>query len=349
MRPSHDIYPEAGSVRSLGVAVSHPDPGISDELVHAVEAESDLYLALDPSKAAVVLASGGELGGLARSAGQAALVGVAAEREVADVAREALRYGAHEIVVWPRDRAGLRTIVREAASRARIASGHADGRVVAVCGARGGAGTTTIAAMLARASEAPVVDLETTGAGQSAFLADGAEPTLSAVLSAVDDLDPSSVVAAMSAHAAGRAICTSARSEAPGDEQALRLLDLLRAAVPLTVVDVGRGVDAATRAAAASADVVLCVCAPDVAALRGVRALIDEMGSRVEVMLNRSARFRLHPRDIERVAGRPPIAVVPNDPRVRRAGESGRLPHRGNATRVIEGLAERIGGDAHGS
>jgi len=336
-------------VRSLGVAVSHPDPGISDELVHAVEAESDLYLALDPAKAAVVLAGGAELSAVARHASQAALIGVAAERDVAEVAREALRCGAQEIVVWPRDRAGLRSIVRDAASRARIASGRADGRVFAVCGARGGAGATTIAAMLAHAAEAPVVDLETMSAGQSSFLADGAEPTLAAVLSAVDDLDPASVVTAMSSHASGRAICASPRSEAPGDERALRLLDLMRAAVPLTIVDIGRVTDAATRAAAGSADLVLCVCVPDVAALRGSRALMHETGSRIEVVLNRAARMRLRARDVERVIGRPPIAVVPDDPRVRRAGESGRLPQRGTAKRAIEALVGRIDGGPNGS
>jgi len=336
-------------VRSLGIAVAHPDPGISDELLHAVEAESDLYVALDPAKAAVVLAAGPELSALAGHIGQAALIGVAASSDVADVAREALRCGAHEIVVWPRDRAGLHAIVRDAASRARIAAGRSDGRVVVVCGARGGAGTSTIAAMLARATSAPIVDLDTVGGGQAGFLADDAEPTLAAVVAAVDDLDPSSVIGAMSSHAAGRAICAGPRSAQPGDEQALRLLDLMRAAVPLTVVDAGRVVDPAARAAVGSAEVALCVCLPDVSSLRGVRALIGEAGTGVEVVLNRPARFRLGARDVERVTGKAPIATVRDDARVRRAGESGRLPSRGAAKRAIDGLARVIERSADGS
>jgi len=331
-------------VRSLGVAVAYPDPGVADELVHAVEAEADLYLALDPARAAVVLAGEEALSTLGEHPADAAVVGVAADRDaIAVVARAALRCGAHEIVLWPQDRAMLRSIVRDAATRARIGAGRAEGRIVAVAGARGGVGTTTVAAMLARAfAESAVVDLDPIGAGLSGFLSDGAEPTLAAVVAAVDDLDPAALSAAMAGHAAGRAICAEPREAAPTKQQAARMLALLRATVPVAVIDAGRAADDAAMAAISLADQTICVCTPDVASIRGARALIAAAGRGFPVVLNRSARMRLSAKDVARVVGAPPVAVIPDDPAIRRAGEAGRLPSRGAARRAIERLAGLI-------
>ena len=61
--------------------------------------------------------------------------------------------------------------------------------------------------------------------------------------------------------------------------------------------------------------------------------------SEARVVLNLSGRMRLTPRDVARVLGDPPAAVVPLDPAVRRAGESGRLPRRGRAARALQRLA----------
>jgi pilus assembly protein CpaE len=322
---------------SIGVAVAHPDPGIADELVHAVEAEPDLYLALDPEKAAVLLAGARTLGSLAPHSG-VAVVGVSADHDLAVVAREALRCRAHDVLSWPGERDSFRAIVRDAAARARLDAAGADGKIVAVAGARGGAGTTTIAAMLARAiSDSAVVDLDGVGAGQAAFLADGAEPTFGDVLAAIEDLDPRAFVSAFTPHAAGRGLCVAPRSTPPDRAQAERLIALLRASVPLAVCDLGRAGGDASRVILEAADETLVVCAPDVTSMRGARVL--GVGS---VVLNQYARMRLSARDVARVLGESPVAVVPFDPSVRRAGEAGRLPRRGQARRAIEKLAAAI-------
>jgi pilus assembly protein CpaE len=335
-------------VRSLGVAVAHPDPGVVDELVHALESEGDLYLALDPAKASVLLAGESALADIdgARPGGSA-IVGVAADHDVARVARAALRCGAHEIVCWPEDRGLLRSIVRDAASRARIAAGRSDGRIVAVAGARGGVGTTTVAAMLARAlPESAVVDFDSVGAGQSAFMADGAEPTLPDVVAAVEDLDPQSLAAAMSEHAAGRAVCSPPRGAVPSKQQAGRLVALLRGTVATTVFDLGRGADEAAHAVLAAADEIVCVCGPDVASMSGARTFAAVTGRAPRVVLNLASRMRLSARDVGRVLGARPVAVVPLDPAVRRGGESGRLPGRGPARRALDRLARRLSAEA---
>jgi Flp pilus assembly CpaE family ATPase len=349
--PASPLNPEADLVRSIGIAVAHPDPGIVDELVHAVEASGDLYLALDPSKASVVLAGGNALDGIAGNPPPegTAVVGLAAGHDLAEVSRAALRCSAHEIVCWPQDRPSLRGILRDAASRARLAARRSDGRIIAVVGARGGAGTTTVAAMLARALGAVVVDLDALGAGQAAFLADGAEPTLAEVFSAVDDLDVQALSAAITPHAAGRALACAPGSVAPTADQTSRLVALLRAATEASVCDLCRAGDPATRTALSEADKVVCVCAPDVASMRGARGLISGSIPGIQVVLNRARRGGISAREAARVLGATPSVVISEDGRVRRAGEAGRLPSRGAARRAMDGLATAFAGAADGS
>lgn len=326
------------SLSSIGVVVAHPDPGIADELVHAIEAEPDFYLALDPEKAAVVLAGAPSLRSLAAPPG-VAVVGVSGDHELAAVARESLRHRAQAVLSWPGERSAFRAIVRDAATRARLAATRMDGKIVAVAGARGGAGTSTVAALLARAiSDAAIVDLDAGGA-QAAFLRDGAEPTFADVLGAIEDLDPRSFATALVPHASGRALCAAPRSRQANVAEAERLVTLLRATVPVAVCDVGRVDTEACRHVLSAADVGVIVCAPDVASMRGVRALA---ATAARIVLNRSERMRLSPRDLRRVLGAPPVAVVPFDSAVRRAGELGRLPRRGAARRAVEKLATTL-------
>jgi Flp pilus assembly CpaE family ATPase len=331
-------------VRSIGVAIAHPDPGVVDELVHAVEAASDLYLALDPAKASVVVAGASELRSFAAEppAAGVAIVGLAVDGDLPEVARVALRCRAEDIVSWPRDRSALRASVREAASRARLAAGGLDGKIVAVVGARGGAGTSTIAAMIARSlSEAAVVDLDAAGGGQSIFVPPATAPTLESVLDVVDDLDPGGLRSALVEHAAGRALCAAPRRESPTRERVERLSALLRAAVPYAVLDLGRGAEAGTRTMLRAADTVLCVCAPDLRSMRGALAL-RHPGPAPRYVLNMATRLRVSERDVSRVLGGGPAAVVPLDTVVRKAGEAGRLASRGPARRAVDRLAASI-------
>ena len=327
-------------MRSIGVAINHPDPGVVDELVHAVEAAPDLYLALDASRASVVVA--GESGLQSERRPGVAVVGLAVDGDLHSVARGALRCAAEDLICWPEGRSTFRAVLREAASRARLAAGGAAGRIVVIAGARGGAGTTTVAAMLARAIEgAVVVDLDAAGGGQAAFLEPNVEPTLGQVLNAIDDLDPAGLRSGFVAHAAGTALCSSPRSAPPGVESVERLVALLRATVPFTIVDTGRGFEPSALRVLALADVVVCVCAPDVGSMRGARALFAELAP-ARVVLNIASRARLSARDVARVLGAQPAAVVPIDHAVRRAGEAGRLPTRGPARKVLDGFARAL-------
>jgi Flp pilus assembly CpaE family ATPase len=331
-------------VRSIGVAVSHGDPRVIDELIHAVEAAPDLYVALEPAKASVVVAGAEQLGAFAAQPPPTgvAVLGLAVDGDLAQVARVALRCRAEDIVWWPRDRDAFRGTVREAASRARLSAGSTDGKVVAVASARGGAGATTVAALIARAlPESLIVDLDAAGGGQSAFLAPDVEPTLDSVLGVVEDLDPRGLRSGFVAHASGRALCAAPRSIAVGRERVQRLVALLRATVPYVVVDLGRCADPATQGVFNDADASLLVCAPDLQSMRGARA-IAAAAPETRYILNAATRLRLSVRDVTRVLGAAPTAVIPLEPAVRRAGEGGRLPAKGRARRVAERLAASL-------
>jgi Flp pilus assembly CpaE family ATPase len=119
------------------------------------------------------------------------------------------------------------------------------------------------------------------------------------------------------------------------------LTALLRGSVGTAVCDLGRADSPAAAPVLAAADVVLCVYAPDVASMRGARALPVP----ARVVLNQAARARLHGRDVARVLGERPAGVIPFDARVRRSGETGRLPARGAATKAIRALASTIQGE----
>lgn len=331
-------------MRSLGIAVAHDDPRIVDEVVHALEATTDLYLALDPARASVLLAGPGAL---ARVGGDpppgVALVALSADGDVAGAARGALACRAHGLVCWPEDRPALASIAREAASRARLRTGGSDGAVLGIVGARGGVGATTVAALLARAlPEGVVVDLDAAGAGQVNFAPPDAEAGLPEVMAAIEDLDLETFGGAFVPHAAGRALFAPPRSPAPDRNGVHRLIDLVRASFPFAVLDVGRGSEDAGRAVVERADALVCVCGPDVASVRGARALAAEVDRAIGFVLNGARRWRLGARDLERVLGAPPVAVIPQDPRVRRAGEAGRLPAGGPARRAAGRLADRL-------
>jgi Flp pilus assembly CpaE family ATPase len=325
-------------VRSIGVAVAHSDPRVVDELVHDVEASADLYLALDPGSAAVVVAGEPGLRAYAEQPPPAGtgLVALSIDGDLTRVARAALSCGALDVLRWPEDRTSLRSTLRDAAARASLRAAGTNGRVVAVVGARGGAGATTIAAMLgASIPDAVVADLDRVGAGQHAFASPDAEPMLDEVLAAAGDLDPPAFSSALVAHASGRALCGRPRSAPATADQIASLLSLLRATVPIAVCDGGRAGDDAGRVLLTRADALVCVCAGDVASMRGALALGSASARPMSVVLNAAERSRLRPRDVARALGTPPACIVPFDPVVRRAGEAGRLPSRGHARRTV--------------
>ncbi len=262
--------------------------------------------------------------------------------------RVAIRFGAAGYFIWPREREALAA----AASRSRRAADLAPGApVVAVLGATGGAGATFVAIHLAaaiarRSIDGALVDLDVAFAGLTGPL--GAPTT--EVRTAEDlaasggDLAPEQVRESLWRHPEGfGALLSPGRVDLDlGPVVYGRAIAALRQAVSFVVLHVPREIGPLTRMALTAADPVLLVTRLDVASFRDARRVIDATGveERVRIVVNRAARAEITPADVERVFGRPALAVIPSDRRVRGAQDRGAiLPRRGRIGRELDRLA----------
>ena len=281
--------------------------------------------------------------------------------------RAAIRVGAAGYFVWPREREAL----AGAAARARRAQDAAGSAcVVAVVGARGGVGSTFVATHLAaslarRSVDCALVDLDVAFAAASGALGaptgdghpvpDGdpargeGVPTAENLVAFGEDLGPSHVRDLLWRHPEGFGVLLSpGRPDAVPDLGAVvygRAIAALARAVSFVVLDVPREVGPLTRTALAAADPLVVVLGLDVASLRDARRLIEATGTqdRCAFVVNRAMRSEVTPGDVERVFGRPPVAVIPRDRRVPLAQAHGRLLSvRGRTGRALGRLAREL-------
>ncbi len=289
--------------------------------------------------------------------------------------RAAIRVGAAGYFVWPREREALATVATRA-RRAQDTAGTA--RVVAVVGARGGVGATFVATHLAasiarRSGDCALVDLDVAFAGATGPLGaptgdgapptgDGAPPTgdgapvpgervptAENLIAFGEELGPSHVRELLWQHPDGFGVLLSpGRPDAVPDLGAVaygRAIAALARAVSFVVLDVPRDVGALTRTALAASESLIVVMTLDVASLRDARRLIEATGSQdhCAFVVNRATRSEVTPGDVERVFGRPPLAVIPRDRRVPLAQAHGRLlSGRGRTGRALGRLAREL-------
>jgi pilus assembly protein CpaE len=197
-------------------------------------------------------------------------------------------------------------------------------------GAKGGAGTTTIAVNcgveLARLSKRStvIVDLKP-GLGEvSLFL--GVRPRFS-VIDAIDNLhrlDREFLRELVVKHKSGLEILAgSDHFDRPGasDGGAVEeLLRLLTKQYDYVVVDCGSQINSCTVSALYTADQLFLVANPDVPSVRNAQRLLDRVrqlgacGERVRVLLNRAAEpFPIPPKQIEAALGHPLHHTFPSD------------------------------------
>jgi pilus assembly protein CpaE len=123
----------------------------------------------------------------------------------------------------------------------------------------------------------------------------------------------------------------------------------IRRACDVVLLDVPRALDEISMAGLESADRVLVVLGLDVLSFRDAKRAIEAAGleDRVDFVVNRAGRSEIAPRDVERVFGRPVLAVIPADRAVPSARDHGRLvPMRGRDGRALERLARRLEDDS---
>jgi Flp pilus assembly CpaE family ATPase len=285
---------------------------------------------------------------------------VVCEEMTVPVLREAIESHAHAVFCWPEERDELaKAIIELRSERAEKPSNR--GRVVAVYGARGGAGTTFIASHLAaiaadRGSKAVLVDLDTGFSDVTAALGivQGRQVrTIADLVPVMDELSPDHLEDALYRHPRGFDVLLG-----PGEvsvDVALRP-GLFRAAIALlagshqaVILHIPRMTHAVARAGIELADEVLLASTLDLFSLYGARRAmaalrLEDPPDRCRVVINRVGRAEMKVGDVERVLGRTIGATIRFDPNVKRVQGRGELlrPGARRSGRDLRALASML-------
>ncbi len=253
----------------------------------------------DPQQAVDLIAT------IARALPDAAVLPASRGSDSALILR-AIRAGAREFLTLPADPSEILEIA------GRLLRGRGESqtpaarnrRVVAVIGASGGVGVTSVAVNLAasfavaRDQESLVVDLDMVFGSVDAALDIVTDHTLYSVLQNFERLDATLLKRSMTRHATGlyvlprpQAIEEVARID-PDTLQ--RLLGLLKATFSTVVIDTSKGLQASDFAALEIADVILVVAQLDLTCLRNTARLMglfqqfEGLNDRVKLVVNRA-------------------------------------------------------------
>jgi pilus assembly protein CpaE len=275
------------------------------------------------------------------TSGRAGAIIVVAEEMSVSILREAIDAGARGVFGWPEERAELARMVAELPAQDPL-GGTARGVVIAVYGARGGAGATFVATHLAaaladRGRSCALVDLDASFAGLTVALGIGADDpvrTIGDLVPVVDELSPEHLEDALYRHPRGFSVLLGA---AEGSEGVATPVGLYRGSVGLLagtfetiVLHLPRAIDDVTRTGVGLSDQVLLVSTLDLFSLYGARRAIgalrlNEPPGRCRLVINRMGRASVTPRDVQRVLGIEDWAGVRFDSWVARAQDRGEL------------------------
>jgi pilus assembly protein CpaE len=244
---------------------------------------------------------------------------------------QTMRAGANEFFAWPPPEDTFHAAIRRTAARRQSAQGAKPNATTLVFfGAKGGAGTTTVAVNcaveIARLSKRStvIVDLKP-GLGEAALFL-GVRPKYT-LLDAIDNLhrlDPEFLRELVVKHRSGLDILAGSDNfDRPGasDSGAVEeFFGLLARQYEYVLVDAGSQISSIAVAALYTAEATFLVCNPDVPSIRNAQRLLERMrqlgasGERVRVILNRAADpSPIPPRQIESALGRPIHHTLPSD------------------------------------
>jgi pilus assembly protein CpaE len=266
-----------------------------------------------------------------RSSSQGLAIFAIAAAAEPDLILQSMRAGANEFFPWNNGEGtqaarameeSFTGAVRRTATRREAASASAKPPCVthAFLGAKGGAGTTTVAVNcgveLARLTKRPtiVVDLKACLGEVALFL--GVRPRFT-VLDAIENLhrlDKDFLKELVAKHKSGLDILAgSEQFDRPNAQDASALEELLRVltrAYDYVVIDAGNVINACVAAALYAADTIFLVTNPDVPSIRNAQRLVDRVrqlgagSERVKVLLNRASDQNLvAPKQIETALG----------------------------------------------
>lgn len=276
-------------------------------------------------------------------------------RESVTSLRAAIGAGARGFFHWPHDRDDLAGAVIRSIAGAATPDRRAT--VIAVHGARGGVGTTFVATHLAAAfvrmdRSCILLDLDPLYGDVGAALGAPHEDhhTIADLLPLVDELTPEHLDNALWIHPSGVRTLL-----APPPDEAARVDGIAHRSIVVTaathcdalVLHVPRALDPSAEVLGL-ADRVLEILSLDVLSFRAARralevAEVHGVRGRPDFVVNRAGRGEITHRDVVRVFGRAPLAVIPVERGVARAQDHGRLlSPRGRVSRVFDRLASQM-------
>ncbi|MFI0737165.1 CpaE family protein [Streptomyces sp. NPDC021100] len=242
--------------------------------------------------------------------------------------------------------------------------GAADGRLVAVVGAKGGVGTTVVAVQLALAArsaghEVALVDMDLQSGDVASYL-DVRFRRSVADLAGISDISPRVLQDAVFPHPTGLGLLLAPaegeRGEEIGDPASRQITAALRRRYPLVVADCGTQITAAGAAVIETADLALLVTTPDVVSVRAAKRMV-RLWDRLQIrkaedtmtVVNRHTRgAEVQPPLVARTTGtRVARTVVPAAYKeLRAAVDSGRmqdLDARSGVRQALWALAGELG------
>jgi pilus assembly protein CpaE len=240
----------------------------------------------------------------------------------AELVIQSMRAGANEFFAWPPPAESFDEALRRTAARRAAAPSSTQPTTMVFFGAKGGAGTTTLAVNcaveIARLKKRPtlIVDLKA-GLGEvTLFLGVRSRYTMLDALDNLHRLDQEFMKELVVKHKSGLEILAgSDLFDRPGasDSGALEeVFRLLGRQYEYIIVDAGAQMNACAVASLYSADTIFLVASPDVPSVRNAQRLLDRIGQlgasgdRVRVLLNRAAEpYPIPPSQIENALGHP--------------------------------------------
>lgn len=387
---------------SARILVAARDPVVAGELRALAEEAGDIELSATASDV------GGAVAALARAepdavvvhedlgplpvldlareltSGHPSVAFVLLAREVTpDLLRQALRAGVRDVLALPLTVEALAEAVASAAAWSRAVRDRMDdeglaqvaerigGRVVAVAGAKGGVGTSTVALHLAlaaaRAGAERVVclaELDLQAGDLRSFLDVTSRRSIADLVAVADELTARSLDETLYVDRSGLRVLFGPEAGEDAEEvdagATRQILSALRFQYDLVVCDVGTVVSEAGAVASELADEVLVVATPDVPALRAANRLVG-LWERLQVrsegtrlVLNRTHRDAEVQPDLARAVSTIPLAetTIPAGFRELEAalntGAPGRL-QAGPVQRALNELAQEVGAVAPAS
>ncbi|HWN84892.1 MAG TPA: AAA family ATPase [Vicinamibacterales bacterium] len=246
-----------------------------------------------------------------------------------DAILQSMRAGANEFFTWPPAKDVLDEGVTRTAGR-RATSAPPQATTMVFFGAKGGAGTTTMAVNsaveISRLSKRPtvIVDLKP-GLGEvSLFLGVRSRYTLLDALDNLHRLDSDFLRELVVKHKSGLEMLAGSDlfdRPGPGDSSALEeVFRLLGRQYEYIVIDAGSQMNPCSVSALYTADMIGLVANPDVPCVRNAQRLLDRIGQlgpcaeRVKILLNRAAEpYPIPPAQLQSALGQPIFHTFPSD------------------------------------